>query len=96
MATGGREIDTEGENSMKIDIVGVDLNFTYNAHKLAITRVESKPHEKQILYCVDSMKPRGVDSSLQLIANTKRSRKGSFEEVKHYEIRDSQQLFLVD
>lgn len=81
---------------MKIDIAGVDLNFTYNAHELAITRAESKiPHEKQILHRVDSMKPRGVDSGLQVIANTKRLQKGSFEEVKCYEIRDLQQLFLI-
>jgi len=70
---------------MKIDIANVDLNFIYNAHKLAITKEKSKPHEKQILHCVDSMKPRRVDSDLQVIANFKRIREGAFEEMKCYE-----------
>ena len=84
----------DGEmKSMKIDIASVDLNFTYNAHKFAIDRAESKPHEKQILYRVDSMKPRRVDLGLQVIANPKRFREGSFE-VKCYEIRHSQQLII--
>jgi len=80
-----QRVEEREDKSMKIDMANVDLNFTYNAHKLAITKEKSKPYEKQILYCVDSMKPRRVDSDLQVIANSKRIREGSFEEVKCYE-----------